>query len=190
MKYTLEKKEKIYKKYKLNGLLDSKDLYKTKHLDYDNGTIIKHFKKQFDISEEEFDEFTEKYSDISFIKNKFNEKRKEAFDNDAVKFYDWFKDQKNCCGYCGITQNELYELFSEKLPLNDKTKRSSGTLEIERLDSDKNYSQENIILACPLCNNAKSNLIDEDSWRYIFSKPMRKYYKKLLGVKLKNKIPL
>ena len=146
-------------------------------------------KKHFSISEEEFDEFTEKYSDIPFVKNKFNEKRKQAFCNDAVIFYNWFKEQKNCCGYCGITQNELYELFSENLPLNDKTKRSSGTLEIERLDSDKDYSEENLILACPLCNNSKSNLIDESSWREIFVEPMRGYYEKLLGKELVNLKP-
>lgn len=76
------------------------------------------------------------------------------------------------------------------LPLNDAVKRSSGTLEIERRDSSSNsYSRDNIILACPLCNNAKSNLIDEKNWRELFVEPMRKYYKILLGEDLKEPIP-
>jgi len=62
-------------------------------------------------------------------------------------------------------------------------KRSSGTLEIERLDSSVGYSEKNMILACPLCNNAKSNLIDEISWRELFVPAMKAYYEKLLQKK-------
>lgn len=178
-------KEQIFKEYKLQGYLDDKKLYKEKHSDYTTGTIVKHFKLKFEISEDEFDLISEKYSDIPFIKNKFNENRKKAFNSDVIRFYDWFKEQNNCCGYCGITQDELYTIFEDKLPLNDKIKRSSGTLEIERLNSNDDYSEKNIILACPLCNNAKSNLIDENSWRDFFVDSMRKYYKKLLD-ELKN----
>lgn len=124
----------------------------------------------------------EKYrTDIQKIRDKFKGERKKDFSNDFEDFYDWFKSKEDYCGYCGISQDQLYELFSNKLPLNEKTKRSSGTLEIERLNSAGNYSKENIILACPLCNNAKSNLIDEDSWREIFAEPMKRYYNKLLN---------
>jgi hypothetical protein len=78
------------------------------------------------------------------------------------------------------------------LTLNQKTKRKNGILEIEQKTpinetEKKVYSDfNNLILACPLCNNAKSNLIDESSWREIFVEPMRGYYEKLLGRKLKN----
>lgn len=182
--------EKRYKEYKLRGLLDSKQLYKKAHNEYDQSkTIISDFKSRFKYSEEEFDTLLEKYNDIPFIKSKFTESRKEAFQNDPVDFYDWFKSQENSCGYCGITQEELYKLFNSQLPLNDKMKRSSGTLEIERLDSDSDYSKNNIILACPLCNNAKSNLIDENSWRKLFVLPMRGYYKSRLNNDLVNDIP-
>jgi len=91
-------------------------------------------------------------------------------------------DFRNCCldFWGGI---DLYIIFQEErlLPLNDAFKRSSGTLEIERRDSANNsYEKNNIILACPLCNNAKSNLIDEDSWNIIFVPAMQAYYEKLL----------
>ena len=178
-------KEQSYKQYKLNGLLDSKELYMQKHHDYKIGTIVEHFKQHFEISQNEFDKFSEKFSDIPIIKAKFNNARKEAFGNDAINFYDWFKSQNDCCGYCGITQEELHTLFTnnsntKKLPLNDNwSKNDKGTLQIERLDSkDNSYVQSNIILACPLCNNAKSNLIDEVSWRDIFVDSMREYYEK------------
>lgn len=129
--------------------------------------------------------------EIQKVRNKFTNKRAEDNNNDFKEFYQWYKTQEQQCGYCGITQENLYKLFNKDkrvLPYldNERTykkapKRSSGTLEIERLDSSGNYEKKNLILACPLCNNAKSNLIDEKNWREIFVLAMQKYYSKLLS---------
>ena len=180
-------KDELYKKYKLEGLLDDKKLYeKENNCFLEKGTIIADFKKRFDISEKEFDLFTKRYSDIPVIKSKFTESRKN--ENNIIEFYDWYVEQNQSCDYCGITQNELHKLFTNNpetkiLPLNNNwSKNDKGTLQIERKDSTNNrYSISNLILACPLCNNAKSNLIDEDSWREIFAEPMKRYYNKLLN---------
>ena len=129
---------------------------------------------------------------IQKIRNKFTGQRRTDFDNDFKEFYTWYQKQVEevaKCYYCDITQDELNILFREEkiLPLNDAIKRSSGSLEIERRDSTSNsYRPENIVLACPLCNNAKSNLIDEESWKVLFKQPMKEYYKKLLD-KAKSK---
>jgi len=192
-----------YKEYKLKGILDSKKLYKKEHpnVKFDK-TIKKTFREQFCISKDEYKSYESKYKDIQIIKAKYTEERAKGFKS-IVKFYDWYKKQPQVCAYCYISQKELYELFAKGnkkiLPLNNAKKRSTGTLEIERKDSIKNkYNEDNSILACPLCNNAKSNLIDEYSWVDIFVKPMRKYYKKLLNreleydkekyIKLKNEL--
>lgn len=46
-------KEELYKKYKLEGLLDDKKLYKNQRNDFfETGTIIADLKKRFEISEE------------------------------------------------------------------------------------------------------------------------------------------
>jgi predicted DNA-binding protein YlxM (UPF0122 family) len=131
---------------------------------------------------------------IQNIYTKFTGQRKEAFKHDFRKFYDWYEGQDQKCGYCDVTQEQLYTLFDKNrriLPYLESgreykkaPKRSSGTLEIERLDSSDSYNNENIILACPLCNNAKSNLIDEESWRELFVPAMKQYYKKLLDSKI------
>ena len=121
----------------------------------------------------------------------YNESRASFFANpdDLLK---WFKNQKNRCGYCGVTQKDLKKLAvirgtsnKPNITLNGKTKRSKGTLEIEKKDPAKGYTYENCILACPLCNNAKSNLIDEDGWRDKFVSSMQNYYESLLGYKIK-----
>jgi len=145
--------------------------------------------KKFDISKKYSDvqrlnkECKNERIKIQKIRNKFTKERKK--DNKNFKeFYLWYiqEESKNVCGYCGISQDELYTIFSTALPLNDKAKRASGTLEIERKDSKNNsYHVSNLILACPLCNNAKSNLIDENSWTDLFASPMKEYYKKILG---------
>ncbi len=134
-----------------------------------------------------------KYAELESKYN--NEKRKNLFKNPET-IVKWFEDQNNMCGYCAVTQDELNEIVVKRngnLTLNQKTKRKNGILEIEQKtpvnesENKKAYSDfENLILACPLCNNAKSNLIDESSWREIFVEPMREYYEKLLGRKLKN----
>jgi hypothetical protein len=182
-----------YKEYKLRGLLDSKKLYQEENPDIKfESTIAKTFKKQFNISEDEYDSYVEKFSDIQTIKSKFTEERKNGFKS-IIKFYDWYKKQPQICAYCHISQDELYKLFTrdenKKLPLNNAIKRSYGTLEIERKNSNINtYDENNSVLACPLCNNAKSNLIDEDSWIKLFVSPIRQYYKQLLGENLKYKL--
>ncbi|MDQ6988748.1 MAG: hypothetical protein Q9M19_02620 [Mariprofundaceae bacterium] len=193
--------EVLYKKYKLEGRLDSKKLFKEKHPDTEyKGTIADAFKKQFNVSDNDYERYVKKYcnsdekhSEIQKIKSKFTGERK-GWPDGVVAFYDWYKGKGQACGYCGISQDELYKLFSKdnnkKLPLNNAVKRSFGTLEIERRDSETNeYNPENCILACPLCNNAKSNLIDEENWMSLFAEPMREYYKKLLGKDLKNEKP-
>ena len=134
-----------------------------------------------------------KYAELESKYN--NEKRKNLFKNPET-IVKWFENQNNMCGYCAVTQDELNEIVVKRngnLTLKQKTKRKNGILEIEQKtpvnesENKKAYSDfENLILACPLCNNAKSNLIDESSWRDIFVDSMREYYEKLLGRKLKN----
>ncbi|MBT3168673.1 MAG: hypothetical protein HN334_02260 [Candidatus Cloacimonetes bacterium] len=142
---------------------------------------LKITKKQLEKLKDTFDEFHTQY------KQYYNENRKKLF-KDPVKFMNWFTDQNNKCGYCGITSKELKQIAKDRgttdkpnLTLNGKTKRSKGTLEIERTDSKEEYSLNNVILACPLCNNAKSNLIDEDGWKDFFVCAMKSYYKRLLS---------
>jgi 5-methylcytosine-specific restriction endonuclease McrA len=124
----------------------------------------------------------QRYQELNNAYN--NEDRKNIF-SDPDKIVKWFESEGNKCGYCGISQDQLHEVVKKRngnLTLNAKKKRSKGTLEIERLNPslEQGYQYGNIILACPLCNNAKSNLIDEASWRELFVPSMRKYYEKIL----------
>jgi len=112
----------------------------------------------------------------------FNEQRKELFEN-PESFLAWYDKQNSSCNHCGITQDALYkivEIRNGNLTLNQKTKRSKGTLEIEKLNPSIGYTYENSILACPFCNNAKSNLISEEDWRSFFAPAMKDYLNSIL----------
>jgi len=112
--------------------------------------------------------------------------RQDCFESFKDFYYNWYVKQKQQCKYCEITQEDLHKLFPKVLPIKSMEekklnyKRKYGTLEIEKRDSTKPYCRDNMVLACPLCNNAKSNLIDEDSWKKIFVKPIQEYYAKCL----------
>lgn len=92
------------------------------------------------------------------------------------RFYEWFANQGKECAYCGIEEFKLQKLF-DKESGSLITKRGRGrTLELERRDSESNeYSPENCVLVCYVCNNHKSDLISEDEHLRYFAPVIRKY---------------
>lgn len=155
--------------------------------------IINELKKQDIDYVESLKEFNKIHKDyVKYFDQYYNHDRANFF-KDPKELLKWFSDQNDRCGYCDITSKQLKEVIEirEKdtgyntLTLNGKKKRSKGTLEIERKNPDlkefNGYTHENCILSCPLCNNAKSNLIDEDGWETYFVKPMKAYYQSILN---------
>ena len=117
------------------------------------------------------------YNDLYRKYRQNNISRDELF-RDYTKLLKWHKDQNDRCNYCETTQDDLQKIVigrNGNLTLNQKTKRSKGTLEIEKLDPDEGYTFENSVLACPFCNNAKSNLISAADWRKYFAPAMKAY---------------
>lgn len=126
---------------------------------------------------EEFREFNNLYTKY------YNPQRAELFSN-PDEFMNWYKAQKESCHYCEVTHSELLKIVEKRegnLTLNKLTKRSKGTLEIERLDPIAGYHFNNSVLACPFCNNGKSNLISAADWRLFFVPAVKDYFRKLLA---------
>ena len=79
-------------------------------------------------------------------KNKLNIKEREDLRD---KLYD--RDGRKC-HYCGIEEEEfklIWGLFYGK--------KRGKILEVDRKDNEKRYSIKNCVLACSICNNAKSD---------------------------------
>ena len=79
-------------------------------------------------------------------------------------FLEHFKSKdKRECSYCGIKETQIS-------CIKPKTKRLSTrgkTLEIDKKDAFGDYTNNNIILACYWCNNAKTDEFSEDEFKNI-----------------------
>jgi len=91
-----------------------------------------------------WDELKDERENLSKIRKvwrlKFNE-------TDFWKFKNWYEKTKRECYYCGITENQISELF-EKGKLYTKRKRGRK-LEIDRKEPDEAYDNiENLVFSC------------------------------------------
>ncbi|MCV3419308.1 hypothetical protein L8T85_00035 [Campylobacter lari] len=89
------------------------------------------------------------------------------------------------CHYCGIDEEKLKNLFENKL-ITSKKPSFNSSLQIERLDPDQGYNEENCVLACCICNNAKSDMISAENFKKYFKTPIESFYKDLLENKTPN----
>ena len=75
-----------------------------------------------------------------------------------LKLYD--RDGKNC-HYCKIKEGDF-------IPIWGKFYKGRGKiLELERKDNGKGYSEKNCVLACAICNNAKSDKFTYEEFKRV-----------------------
>lgn len=122
------------------------------------------------------------YAELKAVKARFNKKRAEGFKTFA-NFHKWFVAQPQKCHYCGVSQADLKRLFDKKVC----SKKFSASLHIERKDSSKTYAENNCVFACALCNNAKSDMINEANFKKYFAPKIREFIDDLLAGKIENK---
>jgi len=162
-------------KYKKWEIGKARDEYKT---------LDAFYIRELRIDDDQLIELKHKFRRFNDLYSKyFNEQRQGLFENPEA-FLIWYDKQNDKCNYCEITQSDLKRIVAIRngnLTLNQKTKRSKGTLEIEKLDPNIEYTYENSVLACPFCNNAKSNLISEEDWRKHFVPAVKNYLNSILS---------
>jgi hypothetical protein len=94
------------------------------------------------------------YRAILYVYKKHAKARNLSFNLE----YQYFKTltQQNC-HYCGIEPKQVYQL---KNPKTGKIRSGIPILYngIDRIDSAKNYTPDNVVSCCKICNTAKSNL--------------------------------
>lgn len=86
--------------------------------------------------------------------------------------------KKGKCCYCGITEKEIDRLI-DKSQLFKKVNRGFK-LEIERFDSNIEYSYENMDLACYWCNNSKTDEFTKEEFEPV-GKAIREIWNKRLN---------
>src|SRR3989304_525829 len=71
---------------------------------------------------------------------------------ERVDFLRWCEKKEKKCHYCGIPENNFIEIWGEFYG-----GRRGHRLEIERKDNNSNYIKGNCVLACAICNCAKTD---------------------------------
>lgn len=126
-----------------------------------------------------WDELKEPREKLSELRKIWKSKFKETINTESFwKFKEWYEKTERKCFYCGITENQISELFNKG---ELYTKRSRGRkLEIERLSPNEPYENlENLVFSCYWCNNAKTDTFTSDEFK-IIGKEIGKIWKKRL----------
>ncbi len=125
---------------------------------------------------EELKEPRERLSEIRRLwKTKFK-------DTSSIKsfwaFKNWYEKTEHKCFYCGITEEQINELFQKGKLF---TKRNRGKkLEIERLSPNEPYENlNNLVFSCYWCNNAKTDTFTAKEFKNI-GKEIGKIWEKRL----------
>lgn len=146
--------------------------------------------KALGVSASQIDTFKQenaKYAEFVKIRTRFtssDSERKNGFGSFKA-FYEWFLAQKDRCYYCGTSQKELDRLFADELV---SSKKFGATLHIERKNANKGYNAQNCVLACALCNNAKSDMINEPNFQKYFANSVKEFVNDLLLGKITNQM--
>ncbi|HEC1791906.1 TPA: hypothetical protein R1734_000198 [Campylobacter lari] len=199
---TLEEKfEELYLKSALSEWdkaikeLDGKEAkseLKKRHKSLKDYIIFKLNKSHGEFDNDKYDKLYQRMQKIENdcnLRSKYNSLKKRNNNKDPFGgFYNftiWYKKQEKKCYYCEILQSDLVNLFDKKL-IKSKKRAFNGKLQIERLDPDKGYNEENCVLACCICNNAKSDMISAENFKKYFKTPIESFYKDLLENKTTN----
>jgi len=112
--------------------------------------------KQIELKEKELKEQIEQFR-IDYISNSFP----DMFPMDR---FQGLLNYENCI-YCGLTISMIHEL-ANKQKLYKKNYRG-WSLEIDRKDSNREYTPDNCVMACYWCNNAKTDEFTHEEFRKV-----------------------
>ena len=88
---------------------------------------------------------------------KISRNEKEKLRNRLYK-----RDGKECY-YCGIKEEDFTRIWGKFY--GGKTRGQK--LEVDRRDNEKGYTLENCVLACSICNNAKSDKFTDEEFKEV-----------------------
>lgn len=92
-----------------------------------------------------------------------------------IEFVKWFGEQKQICSYCGLSIEQI-----NRLPCWYVRRSGKKRLSIDRKNSQKDYSLDNIVLSCYMCNTIKNSFLDYDDMKKIGDLVIKPKLNKLL----------
>lgn len=122
---------------------------------------------------------SDKYSSI-MARNKEIQKWKRG------AFIKWYVEQPNECYFCKITETQSEQYYEHLIKTEYRTLQASTRgkcLEVDKLNNTAGYVDHNCKLVCYYCNNAKSDVFNEEQFHPIADVIGQKI-KQALGVSL------
>lgn len=87
----------------------------------------------------------------------------DSFDKDVPlierykRFRPWLELQPQECHYCGLTEQQIEVLISNGYIESKRLETRGRSLEIDKKNPNGSYLEDNIVLSCYWCNNAKTD---------------------------------
>jgi 5-methylcytosine-specific restriction endonuclease McrA len=101
-------------------------------------------------------------------------------------FRDFFTKKEQKCHYCGITE-EMVNLLRSKQEIFNKRDTRGFSMEIDRIEANKEYDSKNSVLCCYWCNNAKTDEFSYnefvpigESFRLLWNTRLEKHHLELI----------
>lgn len=80
------------------------------------------------------------------------------------------------CHYCGISESDCADFFKNN-PNASRSGRRGAHLEVDKIDPSEGYDKGNVVWACYICNNCKSNYCKNEKDFEPIAKGIREFWK-------------
>lgn len=99
------------------------------------------------------------------------------------EFMEWSRghEGEKHCHYCNVKESYIYKLSQ----MNDAG-RKTQILGLDRKDSTRGYTIDNIVLCCLACNRAKGDIFSYNEFKKYIAPGIRKAYLIRLGFSLEE----
>jgi hypothetical protein len=111
---------------------------------------------------------------IKKIRDLYYSKKKDKIEETwpLEDFVPWYikEIKKNECHYCHTDQDKISECINQGILDSKRFGKRGKNLELERKNTSKNnniYTRDNCELICYFCNNAKSDIFNENEFKTI-----------------------
>jgi hypothetical protein len=111
---------------------------------------------------------------FNMIKNTAK-RRKLVVSISKESFCNWFNITPHVCDYCGLSEEESKIYFKKRIT-------------IDRKDNNLGYEENNLVLACNLCNFLKGDFFTYLEWKEISEKYVKNRIREYSEIKLKRSL--
>ena len=80
-------------------------------------------------------------------------------------FYNWYIKQEKTCYYCKSTIEQVSSYLATQMENEGHKRDNRGwSFEVDRLNHNSKYFDDEVALSCYICNNAKSDVFEENEF--------------------------